>query len=172
MPPEYINHLKNEPIPHSNDYNFISDDFCEGAAIAYNTVFDAYNHKFDFLNHSFASPSLSLAINDLIAKKKDIILSKPICKDIRILGHWLQEDHTCANDKLLGLWNEKEIEHSIMVGVIGPEIGHIWSQNPIQQIVKIHYVCENREDIWLFERCLFDQEPQWQIRNINGIIHI
>jgi hypothetical protein len=177
MPSDYINNLKHtNKINHYKilytdlDTHYYEYDFCEGAKHAYNTIFDYYNNDKNFLEESFTSPSLSLGINYLISQKNIKNLEHPNIKEIRILDDWLEENYTFNNYKILGMWNNNEIEHSILAGVIGPEINYIWSQNPIKQIVKVNFICENREDVWLFERCLFEQNPQWQIKNINNII--
>lgn len=177
MPPNYIHALKSQPLPKQNflftynhvDTYFYENEFLRGARRAYDAVFDVYQNNGDFLEEGFASPSLSLAINILIKKKK-VKPEVPLCRDVRLLGDWIQEDPTFMNRKLLGMWNQREIEHSVMAGIIGPEISHVWLQNPIKQVVKVHYICEKREDVWLFERCLFDDDPQWQIQNINEMI--
>ena len=177
MPPNYVHALRIKHPPKQNllfSYNhidtyFFESEFIRGARQAYDVVFKRYRENGDFLEEGFASPSLSLAINILI-EKKTVEPEVPLCREIRLLGDWIQEDPTFMNRKLLGMWNQKEIEHSVMTGIIGPEASHVWLQNPIKQVVKVHYICDNREDVWFFERCLFDDEPQWQIQNINEMI--
>lgn len=179
MPPNYIHALRSQPIPNQKNlftYNhvdtyFYENEFLCGAKQAYDAVYEVYQESGDFLKEGFASPSLSLAINILI-DKKTVKPKKPLCSEVRLLGDWIQEDPTFMNRKFMGMWNRREIEHSVMAGIIGPEISTVWLQNPVKQVVKVHYICDNREDVWLFERCLFDEDPQWQIQNINDIIII
>lgn len=66
--------------------------------------------------------------------------------------------------------NNLKMSHYILTGIIGSEMSYIYYQNPIKQIVKVQFVCENRQDVWLFEKCLFEENLLWQIKNINNTI--
>lgn len=179
MPQEYIKTLINQNEISNIDYKksekyldtyYHHYGFCEGAEQAYKSVFKSYKNDENFLNNEYASPSLSLAINYLIENKEIYSIEEPKIKKINIINEWFEENHTFKNFKHLGILNDLEINHYILTGVIGPEMSYIYSQNPIKQIVKVEFDCENRQDVWLFERCLFEEESMWQIKNINNII--
>ena len=177
MPPVFIDHLKNKKeikydIHAENDVDcyFYEYEFCEGSKQAYYTIFEMFKNRKNFLYTSYASPSLSIAMNDLHSFSSIRNVCIPKIKNVHILDHWIEHDYTFRNHKLLGMWNETELKHLICSGIVGPEINYIWSQMPVKQIVKVHYVCENREDVWYFERCLFEKDTMWQIKNINGIL--
>jgi len=176
VPPSYIKslvtqqkHVYSYPINYEGDNTyFYEPEFCDGALHAYKTVMKHYNENGDFLNTRFTSPALSLVINKLTKEKKSQIINCEI-DNVEIIDKWLEEEHTYGNQKVFGLWCKNDM-HYVMSGIIGPEIIHIWSQRPIKQVVKVHFSGPNRNDIWLFEKCLMEPDSFWQIKNINNII--
>lgn len=185
MPPDYIHHLLSKTKPSDRflarnnahflahletDPHFAEHDFCEGAIQAYDTIYSHYEADQNFFHCTYASPAMSLIINHLISIKSKILPKKPDIIKTKILAHWIEEDFTFRNNKFLGLFNDQEMRHLFYSGMIGPEMNHIWSQVPIKQIVKIHFMSRDREDVWYFERCLFEKNSDWQVQNINGIL--
>ena len=175
MPPNYIKSLiklngKKLPIDYQGDLYFYEPEFCDGALQAYKTVLNMYNDNSDFISSRCTSPSLSLIINKFIHEKMENTLVSYDIDNAEILDKWLEEEHTYGNHKVLGLWNNRDLHHYMCTGVIGPEITHIWCQAPIKQVVKVHFSGPRRNDVWLFEKCLMEENSFWQVKNINNII--
>ena len=54
--------------------------------------------------------------------------------------------------------------------MIGPEIQAIWDQQSIKQKVRLLIECNDRKDVFDFERNLMIHDDNWQLCNINRII--
>lgn len=146
------------------------ESFRLGAVQAYNTIFHHYMKKKMFVLKDYTSPSLSIALDYLaLIRHKDVCLP-PRISHVMIIDDWIEEESTFRNNKMLGLWNPEEMQHYVLSGVIGPEIQSIYDQKPLKHVVKTIFHCDERQDIWIFEQCLFDQDPQWQIQNMNNVI--
>jgi hypothetical protein len=176
MPPNDIQKLVDRPEikmfwlqdKYREESYFYEPEFCDGSTMAYETIYNLYKNKGNFLHFQYTSPSLSLVLNTLSLHSS--VNDKERIMDVKILDTWLEEEYTYKNNKVLGLLNETEIRHLLISGMIGPEVSHIWLQKPIKQVVKVHFLAKNRQDVWLFERCLLDEEMNWQVKNINGIL--
>ena len=160
----------------SNDYReFINhDEFKTYSCLAYKKILKTFYHKLDFLDFNYTSPELSIVLGDLINDIKDIQFDKIKYEveniNSEIINIWYEYGFTQSNNKFLGFLNGQEIIHEIMVGMIGPEIRHIWDQKAIKQKVLILYDSDIHRDLFEWERDLMLPDQNWQVSNINGLL--
>ena len=71
-------------------------------------------------------------------------------------------------------WGNKktynQILNEIAIGMIGPEIRHIWDKKSCKQVTTVLFESDKFYDILEWERDLTQNNPEWQISNINYII--
>ena len=142
----------------------------------YSSTFTSYFNNDNFIEKNNITPRLSNALNffnKIIIDNKiqiDIPEINLSCLDTKILGSWVIVENSTCNSKFLGLWDTEQINHELVAGCIGPEIKHIWDQQPIKQNVRVLFDLKNRIDIWDFERCLMSENTNWKVCNINNIL--
>lgn len=155
--------------------SFNEKKFLNDSIYAYNKIYTSYLKKKDFLDYEFTNPKLSIALNELRNNSNDDkILKLPekiSVKDSKILSNKIVNEITTNNFKFLGYYNFNEIVHQIVAGAVGPEVRYLWDQLPIKQKVNVLYKSENYFDIVEWERDLADEEPEWQVSNINKLIN-
>lgn len=171
------NTYKNKTIPKGISYLkedkvFQEDEFKEGVKRGYKIIFHSFYERKNFLYLPYTTPKLSLGLN--ILHKNKFYEEKPILDfhslKIDILGSWTEYGLQKSNEKLLGMWDKNMVYHEICTGIIGPEIQHIWDQKPMRQNVKVLYQFPNRQDIWIWQRCLTKENYSWNVYNINNIL--
>lgn len=154
------------------DFNHV--EFINNTIYPYNLIYKSYLNNIDFLDYEYTNPSLSIALNKLrnnidegvISKlPKEIILKKNI-----ILNNKISNSHLTCNSKFLGYFSKNQILNEIAIGMIGPEISHIWNEKPTKQTISVLYESESFYDILEWERDLTLDNPEWQVSNINYII--
>ena len=174
-----INHQKNILINKKYIFNksvdsFDKERFLKDSIHAYNIIYNAYVNKVDFLDFEYTNPKLSIALNQLRDSTDDnliINLPKKIkVNDTILLSNKIKNEITTNNFKFLGYFNQAEISHQLTAGALGPEIKHIWDQQPIKHKLTVLYQSEDFYDIVEWERDLAEKEPEWQVSNINKII--
>ena len=154
--------------------NFNKTDFLKNTIYPYNLIYQSYLDNIDFLDYQYTNPSLSIALNKLRNSiSEEDILNLPkniILKDSKILSNKIISDHLTCNSKFLGYFSRNQILNEVAIGMIGPEISHIWDNKPNKQIVAVLYESNEFYDILEWERDLSLDEPEWQVSNINYII--
>lgn len=148
----------------------LDSDFIEGSYKAYNVIFDYYSRRGDFLKKQYTTPKLAIAINSFIESSTvKVNVEKPIITNIKILDVSVEYERTYSNNKVLGMWNDKEIEYELLMGLAGPEVELLYYSNfYTKQVVSVQFIQDKRSDVWTFERHLEDGD--WQVKNINNII--
>lgn len=171
------NTYKNKTIPKGIYYQkdcifFNENEFKKGVRKGYKTIFDSFYERKNFLYLPYTTPKLSLGLH--LLQKNNFYDKKPTLDfnsvHIHILGSWSEYGLQKSNEKILGMWDKEYIYHEICTGIIGPEIQHIWDQKPIRQNVKVFYEFPNRQDIWIWQRCLLKKNYRWSVYNINNIL--
>ena len=154
--------------------NFNQIEFINNTIQGYRVIYRSYLDKIDFLDHEYTNPSLSIAINKLRSKVDDkIILNLPkeiILKNTIILNNKISNSHFTCNKRFLGYFSQNQILDEIAIGMIGPEIRHIWDKKSCKQVTTVLYESDKFYDILEWERDLTQDNPEWQISNINYII--
>lgn len=172
-----IKNISQKKIPKGDNikldlYNFnpIDDDeFINGTIIGYKTIYNSYFDKIDFLDHDYTQPELSIALNHLMKYNNyDKIELKSI--NSKILGKWYEIGISKMNSNFLGLYDINIIKEEIVTGGIGPEIENLWDKKPMKEKIKVLYQIDNKLDVWEWERCLYTDDSNWCVSNINQII--
>ena len=96
---------------------------------------------------------------------KEIVLT-----NTKILNNQIINSHLTCNSKFLGYFSKNQILNEIAIGMVGPEISHIWNEKPTKQIISVLYESEYFYDILEWEKDLTLDVPEWQVSNINYII--
>ena len=171
------NSYRNKTIPKGIYYEednifFNKNEFKEGVKRGYKIIFHSFYERKNFLYLPYATPKLSIGLNILhtnqfYSKKPDLDFQSV---KVDILGSWTEYGLQKSNEKILGMWDRDFIYHEICTGCIGPEVQHIWDQKPIRQNVKVLYQFSNRQDIWIWQRCLIKKNYRWNVYNINNIL--
>lgn len=142
--------------------------------MAYNLIYKTYLKKNDFLDYEYTTPKLSITLNELRTDIGNNIISKlPIeikVNKSKILNKNIKNEITTNNFKILGYYDKCEIYDEISIGMIGPEIRHLWDQKPVKQVVNVSYKSDRFYDILEWERDLTTKNPEWQVSNINNIL--
>lgn len=166
VPQKYINTLLNRK---ENSIELDEQEFKIGCHQAYFTVFDFYKKKHNFFERNMTTPSLSISLN-YFASKNTKEIKYPTIENIQILDAIEIKEYTSSNNKILGLWTDKEMRTEFYNGILGPEKDLFSCNMPYKQIVMVHFKCIDRNDIWILERNIDDGD--WQINNINNILII
>ncbi len=154
----------------SYDIN-LNNNFKEGSEYAYKKIYNTFIENKDFLNYCYTSPNLSNVLNDIRSSVNIDNLENNIeIRSSKILNIWNVNDFFYNNHKILGLYNNHEIFHQLSAGIIGPEVRHIWDQQPSKQIVRVLFESNKCFDIVDFESDKMLLQEEWQICNINEII--
>lgn len=160
-------------IDQSIEQTFNESDFLHESVMAYNVIYKAYLNKEDFLDFEYTTPKLSIALNDLRRNIRcDLLKNHPKeidVKQVKILSKNIKNELTTNNFKICGYFDNRDITKQISIGMIGPEIRHLWDQIPVKQVVNVSYTSETFHDILEWERDLTIENPEWQVSNINGI---
>ena len=90
----------------------------------------------------------------------------------KILNKSIKNEITTNNFKFFGYFDDNEITNQISIGMIGPEIRHLWDQIPVKQVINVSYKSDKFYDILEWERDLTIDEPEWQVSNINNILKL
>ena len=171
---KYKNIKSKESIIEKNINEFNEKKFLDDSIFAYNVIYKAYLNNEDFLDHQYTNPRLSIALNELRRNTcENLIVKLPEKIEVNnsvLLSNKIKNEVTTNNFKLFGFYNNAEISHHLSAGVIGPEILHIWDQQPIKQKINVLYKSENYYDIIEWERDLSEENSEWQVCNINKII--
>ena len=130
-------------------------------------IFDFFYKKI-ILKKKYTTPELSLAINHIIKNKKKFKNIQIKNLESKVLTSWIEVGNATANNKLLGYWDCKYIQKEIK----NSNITNCWDiyVGPLKQKVKVLYKTDNRMDIWELERCLMQEDSEWNISNINEIL--
>ena len=154
---------------------FNENEFLLNSSDAYKLVYNSYKNNIDFLDYEYTNPKLSIALNSLRNKNCNKLFNKLPNKinidKSTILSIYVKKEITTNNFKFLGYYNDQEIIHELSAGIIGPEIQHIWDQKPNKQIINVLYKSDLFYDIVEWECDLSQNDPNWQISNINKIIY-
>tara|TARA_B100000424_G_scaffold12162_1_gene9062 strand:- start:273 stop:920 length:648 start_codon:yes stop_codon:yes gene_type:complete len=163
-----------EEIVKKNLDEFNEIDFLKGSTLAYNVTYEAYLNNINFLNYQYTNPKLSIALNKIRNNTSDnLILNLPNKININnssLLSNVIKNEFTTDNFKLFGCYNNNEVVQQLVSGAIGPEVSHIWDQQPIKQVINVLYESNEYYDIIEWERDLTLEDPQWHVSNINSII--
>ena len=173
-----INKIINYKIPESDinidnyERKYVHEyklrDYCEDM---YNKTYYAYLNNYDFLNSSLFSPKLANGLNYLRSESNLANFGDKIkINKIEMTNTWIKYGRINNANKFLGYYDYQEIMHEISAGIIGPEIQSIWDQKSIKQKVRFLIECEDRKDVFDFERDLMIHNDNWQLCNINRII--
>ncbi len=163
---------QNKKIKTENEFNV--DDFLSNSIFAYNLIYKSYIDNVDFLDYQYTNPSLSIALNNLRdytcyeslnRLPREINVTK-----YKILSNKIKNEVTTNNFKFLGYYDNLEISHELSAGAIGPEVRYIWDQKPVKQVINVLYKSDDFYDIIEWERDLAEEDPDWQVSNINKII--
>lgn len=155
-----------------NNINHI--EFINNTIHPYNLIYKSYLNKIDFLDYEYTNPSLSIALNKLRNNIDETIISKLpkeiVLTNTKILNNQIINSRLTCNSKFLGYFSKNQILNEIAIGMIGPEISHIWDEKPTKQIISVLYESDFFYDILEWERDLTLDNPEWQVSNINYII--
>lgn len=148
-----------------------ADEFKLGAKNGYYVIMNSYYNNVNFLDYCYTTPKLSIALNQIrllnIVEKPNIDFSKV---DIKILDSTIEYGNVEMNSKILGLWDFNYMKSELITGAFGPEAQELWNKKPIRQNIKVLYSFENRIDIFLWQRCLNNNDSPWVVSNINNVI--
>jgi len=163
---KYQPHMFNEEIMEKTIIDEIS--FQSGSKEAYKRIYESFYKKDNFLKKKYTTPELSLAINHIIKNKKKFKNIQIKNLESKVLTSWIEVGNATANNKLLGYWDCKYIQKEIK----NSNITNCWDiyVGPLKQKVKVLYKTDNRIDIWELERCLMQEDSEWNISNINEIL--
>ena len=163
---KYQSNMFNENIIKKTYIN--EEEFKEGTKYAYYTIYKNFYDQQNFLKKKYTTPQLSLAINHIISdipKLKNIKIKN---LNSKILTSWIEVGNACSNNKLFGIWSCKHLKNELKKS----NINNCWDIyiGPLKQKVKVLYRSDNRIDIWEFEKCLMEENEEWNVSNINEIL--
>ena len=143
-------------------------EFQIGSIQAYYKIYETFYDKQNFIKKKYTTPELSLAINHIISKKSKHKIVKINNLNSKILTSWIEVGNTNENNRFMGKWDYNHIKKEFKKS----NINNCWDIyiGPLKQKVKVLYKSENRIDIWEFERCLMENNKDWNISNINEIL--
>lgn len=144
---------------------YYESHFISGVKIGYKRLYEDLSNNIEYLEYT--TPSLSIALNLL---QFNLNLPKIEIDDVNIINERFEYGSINCNNKYFGLYCNDEIIHNLSCGLAGPEASYIWHQNIFKQIITVKYETNHGIDIWDWERDLFTDNQEWQIRNINEII--
>jgi len=165
-----VNNLKfEESIMNKNSF-FKIDNFKINSEKCYKIIYNSYINNVNFLDYRYTSFPLSLTLNYLNQKNKNLNFEGEInLIDILILENTFKNEFIQTNDVKFSDYKE-HLWNNLLAGFIGPKNKLFLDNIKTKQILKVLYISDKYYDILEWERDITIPNQKWQVGNINNII--